>query len=234
MSIRRLALVPLMVAAVLAVMGTVNAQFPKLPKVPKAPSVPGVRTEAPPQQHLYCSGITNDQIDQYIKARQVQGQALESEMAKARALKAKADALDKNQDAANTKLATENVNYLMKKAECQDAFKDKDPRSKERERLETLAEEATNANDEARAQLLQKRASRIGEALEIDSDKACGGGGASKLFACRDRKIAGDNKSAEVARLRKLKRPRGEIRPRSLNTASRRTRSGIRWRGWHR
>lgn len=204
MSIRRLALLPLIVAGILAVIATVNAQFPKM-HVPKMPSVPGVKTEAPPpQQRLYCSGITSDQIDQYIKARQVQGQTLASEMARANALKAKADALDKNQDAANRKLATENANYLMKKGECQDAFKDKDPRSKERSHLEALAEEATNANDEARAELLQKRASRIGEALEIDSDKACGGGGASKLFACRDRKMAADNRSAEVASLRKL------------------------------
>jgi hypothetical protein len=211
MSIRRLALLPLIGAGILAVIGNVNAQLPKIPKVPKSP-LPGVNTPAPEQNqtHLYCMGITNEQIDQYIKARQVQGQALQSELAKANAKKAEADALDKKRDAENTKLATENVNYLMKKGECQDAFKEKDPRSKEQSRLEALAEEATNANDEARAQLLQKRASRIGEALEIDSDKACGGGGASKLFACRDKKMAADDRSQEVARLRKLEAEAGK------------------------
>jgi len=211
MSIRRLALLPLILGGVLAVIGTVNAQFPKLPKVPKGP-LPGVNTPSTPEppQKLYCSGITNEQIDQYIKARQVQGQVLQSELAKANAKKADADALDKKRDAENQKLAAENAQYMMKNIDCRDAAKEKDPRAKEQSRLEALAEEATNANDEARAELLQKRAARVSEAIEVDADKACGGRGYSLLVACRDQKMAADDRSQEVARLRKLEAEAGK------------------------
>lgn len=212
MSIRRLALLPLMVACVLAV-STLHAQFPKIPKIPKGP-IPGVNTPSPPappqQAKLYCTGITDEQIDQYIKARQVQGQVLQSEMAKANAKKAEADALDKNRDAENRKLAADNAEYLMKHADCLDAAKEKDPRAKEQSRLEALAEEATNANDEARADLLQKRAARVSEAIEVDADKACGGRGVSLLVACRDKKMAADDRVQEVARLRKLEAEAGK------------------------
>jgi hypothetical protein len=211
MSIRRLTLLPLMVAGVFAVIGTVNAQFPKIPKVPKSP-LPGVNTPAPEQNqtHLYCMGITNEQIDQYIKARQVQGQVLESELGKANAKKAEADALDKKRDAENQKLAAENAQYMMKNIDCRDAAKEKDPRAKEQSRLEALAEEATNANDEARAELLQKRAARVSEAIEVDADKACGGRGFSLLVACRDKKMVADDRLQEVARLRKLEAEAGK------------------------
>jgi hypothetical protein len=213
MSIRRLALLPLMVAGVLAIVGAPHAQIlHKIPgMVPKGP-LPGVKSPVPEQNQtkLYCMGITNEQIDQYIKARQVQGQVLQSEMANANAKKAEADALDKKRDAENQKLAAENGQYMMKNIECRDAAKEKDPRAKEQSRLEALAEEATNANDEARADLLQKRAARVSEAIEVDADKACGGRGYSRLVDCRDKKMAADDRSQEVARLRKLEAEAGK------------------------
>src|SRR6476620_11269164 len=172
MSIRRLAVLPLIGAGILAVIATLHAQFPKV-HVPKPPSVPGAKTVTPaepapqPVKRAFCSGITNEQIDQFIKAQQVRAQALQSELAKANAKKAVADAMDK-------KLASENLEAMTKTGECTDAFKEKDPRSKEILRLDTLAEAATNGNDEAKAEQYQKKSSRLSNALEVDADRACG------------------------------------------------------------
>lgn len=202
MSIRRRALLPLIGAGILVVIATLHAQFPKV-HIPKPPSVPGVKTATPaepappPVKRAFCSGITNEQIDQFIKAKQVQVQVLQSELAKANAMKDRSDAMDK-------KLAAENADFLMKNGECTDAAKEKDPRSKEIARLEALAETATNANDEAKAQQYQRKSSRISEALEIDADRACGGRGISRLFDCRAKKMAADDRSADLNRLRRL------------------------------
>ena len=194
MSIRRLALTPLIVAAFLAVIGTVNAQFPKIPKVPKA-SLPGAKTAdpAPPTpatRGFSCSQVNEDLINKFLKAQDAKKKAYDEEMAKSEAVMAKARAKQAEADALAKKRAANTMNTMMANANCKDAFKDKDPRSKEIARLEALVADAEEKNDQAKADQIRKRLDPLTEALEIDADRACGGKGSAALHDCKEKKKA--------------------------------------------
>ena len=194
MSIRRLALTPLIVAAFLAVIGTVNAQFPKIPKVPKA-SLPGAKTPdpAPPTpatRGFSCSQVNEDLINKFLKAQEAKKKAYDEEMAKSEAVMAKARAKQAEADALAKKRAANTMNTMMANANCKDAFKDKDPRSKEIARLEALVADAEEKNDQAKADQIRKRLDPLTEALEIDADRACGGKGSAALHDCKEKKKA--------------------------------------------
>jgi hypothetical protein len=194
MSIRRLAVLPLIVAGVLAVIGTVNAQFPKIPKVPKAP-VPGAKTAdpAPPTpatRGFVCSHVNEDLINRFLKAQEAKKKAYDEEMAKSDAVMAKARAKQAEADALAKKRAASTMNTMMANAECKDAFKEKDPRSKEIARLEALVADADEKNDQAKSDQVRKRLDPLNEALEIDADRACGGKGSAALHDCMAQKKA--------------------------------------------
>jgi hypothetical protein len=200
MPVRTRQLVFILVAGTLTVSAALHAQFPK-PHLPKLPSVPGVKEAAPatppPATKVYCTGITDEKIDQYIKAKQVQAKVLAQELAKANANKAKAEALTKERGQGV-------VNEMVKLGECTDAFKEKDPRSKEIARLEGLEEAATNSGNEAKAEQYHKRGNEIEELREVDADRACGGRGFSALYDCREKKVAGDDRATDRDKLRRL------------------------------
>lgn len=181
MSIRRLALVPVMVAGVLFLAVALQARFPKI-QISKPPSVPGVTQPAPtPAPEPFCGGITDADIDKFLKAKGAEKKVLQDGMAAARANQAKADALAKTR---GERMMAE----MMKASECKDAFKEKDPRSKEIARLEGQVEAAGNAGDEAKAEALRKRLDPLNEALELDADRACGGKGTAALLDCIEKK----------------------------------------------
>ena len=166
MSVRRLTLLPLMGAGILAVIATLHAQFPKV-HVPKPPAVPGVATpptpvpapatrragdtwlqvlpnqRGPDQQVLEGAGGEEEGL------RRRDGQSRRGD-GESRAKQAEADALAKKR-AANT------MNTMMANAECKDAFKEKDPRSKEIARLEALVADADDKGDQAKSDQIRKR-----------------------------------------------------------------------------
>jgi hypothetical protein len=180
------------VVAFLAV--TLDAQFPKL-RVPKTPHVPGVNTPSTPatqtsNKSFECSQITDELVDQMLKgweagqaARDAADKAYETDMAKANAKKAQADALQ-------SKRGQSAVNAIVQVGECKDAFKEKDPRSREIARLEDQVAAADAAGDEKKSEALRKRLDPLSEALDLDADRACGGKGSSALHDCMDRKKA--------------------------------------------
>jgi hypothetical protein len=192
MSIRRLALLPLMGAGILAVIATLHAQFPKV-HVPKAPAVPGVATPATPapapstpgpaNRGFQCSQINEDLINKYLKAQEVKKKVHDEEMAKANAKKAEADALAQ-------KRGTAMMSTMMSTEDCKDKFKEKDPRSKEIARLENLVAAADEKGDEVKSNELRKKLDPLTSALDVDADRACGGKGSAALHDCMEKRKA--------------------------------------------
>lgn len=158
----------------------------------KLPKTPGSESAATPsrERRPYGAGITDDMIAQYLKAIAVGKEALAKERAEADALKAKADAHKASADAMGKRRAEHMLSTLMETEECKDKVKEKDPRSKEVQRLEGLAEAATNRGDEAKAEEYLNKASKLGGALELDADRACGGKGVAALHDCMEKKKA--------------------------------------------
>jgi hypothetical protein len=188
MSIRRPTILPLIVTGVLILVGTPQAQFPKV-RVPKAPTIPGVNTPGPaPGRPTYGAGITDDMIARYLKALKVQKEVLEKERAEAEAEKARAAGERAKADALTRKRAERMVSTMMQTEECKDAFKEKDPRSKEIARLEDQVAAADTRGDEAKSEELRKRLDPLNTALDVDADRACGGKGSAALMDCLDNK----------------------------------------------
>jgi len=122
---------------------------------------------------------------------------LAAELAAAAAMKAKADVMTE-------KRGKGQFAAMVETGECMDAFKEKDPRSREIGKLDGLAEAATNQGNEAKAEEYQKKSSQLGELLEVDADRACGGRGAAALFDCGQRRMAADPRAKERDKLRQL------------------------------
>jgi hypothetical protein len=188
---RRVSLLLAVLAAILVGVSA-DAQIGSLLKkrLPKPPSAPGATTPVPPTSastpasgSLDCSQITDDLIDKFLKAQVVRKKVYDEEMAKANAKKAEADALTKRR-------AESMVDTTMKTEECKDAFKEKDPRSKEIARLEDQVAAADTAGDEAKSEALRKKLDPLNDALNIDADRACGGKGAAALHDCMEKKKA--------------------------------------------
>jgi hypothetical protein len=173
MSVRRYVLCLLIVAGALACGAPAVAQFPKIPKVPKVPklptppSAPTLDQPAEKARPKYCASITDDQVDRFLKALKVEQNALADNLAAANARKASADA------AAN-KRSMAGVEAMMKVSECKDAAIEKDPRTKERDRLYELAESASAKGDEKASEKFASQASALRDRIEADAEKVCG------------------------------------------------------------
>src|SRR5262245_58082804 len=166
-------------AAFVAAIGvTADAQLGGILKKPK----PGVAKPAATQDNgLSCSGVTDETIDKYLKARKAWQDVYDRDMAQANARQAEADAMAK-------KRAQGTFGTLMATAECTDKFKEKDPRSREIARLEQLVADAEDKGDEAKADALRKKLDPLSDALNVDADRACGGKGAAALHDCLAKK----------------------------------------------
>jgi hypothetical protein len=193
MSVPRLAFTSIAVALILLVSVISEAQLggllkkklqkPAAPGEPASPASPGAR---PP----YCAGITDEKINQYLKAKEVQKQVLQKEAARANARKADAAARRADAEALATKRAERMVSTMAATGECTDTFKEKDPRSKNIARLEDLVAAANERGEDAKAEEIQKELSALSDTLEVDADRACGGRGAAALHDCRGKKKA--------------------------------------------
>ena len=179
-----------LVVALLAV--TVDAQFPKI-RVPKAPSVPGVGSPSPSpasSTQRKTVTITEDMVQRYLKALRVQNEVLAKEMVAVNEAKAKAQAEKAKVEAYQAKRAEGMVGTMMQTEECKDAFKQKDPRSKEIARLEDQVAAADSDGNEAKSDALRKHLDPLSSALDLEADRACGGRGTSALHDCMEKKKA--------------------------------------------
>ena len=196
MSVSRLASASIVSGCLVLVGVTASAQFGNvLKRAPKPPSVPtATKPSAPaspaPGPSLYCAGITDENINRYLKAKEVQKQVLQRELAEANARKAEADALNRKADALGQKRAEQMLSTMMATEECKDKFKEKDPRSKRIARLEDLMAAANDRGDEAKAEAIQNELSPLSNALDVEADRACGGKGTSALHDCLEKKKA--------------------------------------------
>jgi hypothetical protein len=190
MANRRLASAALVAALVALFGGTAGAQFPKL-RVPKVPSVPGVKTApASSSNTLDFSNIDDAFVDKAVKGCNAWQNVHDAEVAKANAKTAEAKAKTAQADALRQKQAQVTVNNMMENAQCKDAFKEKDPRTKEIQRLEDQIAAADERGDEKKSDELKKKADPLSEALDIAADRACGGKGSAALHDCMEKKTA--------------------------------------------
>ena len=197
MAIRRFVLVPLTALCIAALAATLLAQFPKI-RVPKMPSVPGAPSTTPPQARraAYCDGITSDQIEKFLKALDDEQAALDREITTAKAKKTEAD---RAQQARGQRV----VSDMIRLGECKDPIKEKDPRTREAERLQKLADDASARGDDQKSEEYSKQASALNDEIDVDADRACGGKGSSLYADCKAKFIAGDARTAEAERLRR-------------------------------
>ncbi len=187
----QLRVLPLVVFGALLVGAAADAQIGSLLKkrLPKAPSVPGAPAPAA-ERKPSGPDVTNELIDKYLKAMTVQKQVLAKEMAGARAKQADADAKKAKVDALATERGQRMMATMMQTDECKDAFKEKDPRSKEIARLEDQVAAADSRGDEAKSEALQKKLDPLNHALDVDADRACGGKGTAAFDDCLAKKKA--------------------------------------------
>jgi hypothetical protein len=153
-------------------------------KIPKPGGAAEPASPASNGRPLYCANITDEDINKYLKAKEVQKRVIEQEIAEQNAKKAQADALKQKADALSEKRAQAMISTVMATEECKDKFKEKDPRSKKIATLEDQIAAASDRGDEAKADQIQKELSPLSNALEVDADRACGGRGAAALHDC--------------------------------------------------
>lgn len=181
MSSRRLAAALAAAASVVVLGVTIGAAMrDQFPSLPRRPQIPGVSRPAQ-ATGLDCSDITEEQLDKFLTAKRVEAATLKSETDAANARRAAAQA---QLDAGGQRRATVMLGEVMKNAECTDAFKERDPRSREIARLYSLAEAASGRGDEAKAEEYQNKASQLESALDLEADRSCGGKGVSALMDC--------------------------------------------------
>ena len=157
----------LAVALCLAAAGAaVDAQFGNLLKK-NLPKPPGA---AAPSAPLYCAGITNTDLDQLLKALEIEPRVRAEGDAEARGHEARAQAIE----ATAQQTAADHMSAVTARQEaCQQAAMDKDPRYKEANRLGELRNKAQDRGDEATADKLGEQFAALIEAVEKDAQLKC-------------------------------------------------------------
>ena len=172
-----------------------------------AGSLAGVAAAATESSRLLmrvsCDNLTPDEINQLLKGLEAEKAARKGAVDAANAKQKEADAQKAAANADAQRAAAIMVDDMAKTGECKDAFMEKDPRSKEVQRLYDLATAASEKNNEKLSEQYSEKASKIQEALDIDADKACGGKGASFMDSCRKEAAAKNPRSAERDQLQR-------------------------------
>jgi hypothetical protein len=204
MSVRPRALFAFVLVGVLVFGIPAHGQIPGMNKlkVPKVPSVPGVKpvdaakpAEAP--KAAYCGQIDAKKIDDFLKGLEAERSTREAEIAAANAKMAAADAAAK-------RAAQSNMDAMMKLSECKDAAMEKDPRKKELDRLNLLAEQATAKGDEKASEKYSNQASALSDKMDAAASKACGVGDGTTLEECKNAAVAKDPRTKQRDELTRL------------------------------
>jgi hypothetical protein len=170
MSVRRPTPLVILVAFVLAIGASAHAQFGNLLK--KKLPTPGAPAAAPGQKP-YCSDITDEMIDRFLKALQTRRLALERVAADERQRKAEQDKKKAEQDKKDQGKAERMVADIVKYSECTQAFEEKDPRTKERNRLQDASSAAYDKGDNANGEKLDNQAQAVSAQINADAERAC-------------------------------------------------------------
>jgi hypothetical protein len=204
MSVRLRASIALVLAAVLVSSLPAKAQIPGMNKlkVPKVPSVPGVKPVAAPKpaeepRAPYCSQIDDKKLDDLLKGLEAERATREREIAAANETLAKADAAAKQR-------AQTGFEAMVKLSECKDAAMEKDPRKKELDRLNLLAEQATAKGDEKAAEKYSNEASALSNKMDAAASKACGVGDGTTPEECKNAVVAKDPRTKQRDELTRL------------------------------
>ena len=174
---------------------TVTAQF-HLPKVPSIKKPEIVKQPDAVRKANYCDGITSDEIEKFLNALSAEQIAVDRELAAATAKKAE---VDRAQQARGQRMVTD----MIALSDCKDPKKEKDPRTREADRLQKLADDAAARGDDKKSDEYQRQASALSDEVDIDADRACGGKGSALFADCKAKFIAADSRTAEAERLRR-------------------------------
>jgi hypothetical protein len=165
-------LFPFVLAGALVLGATTHAQIgsfikKKLPKLaaPAEPQ-PAARAASKPK---YCASITDEDLDRFLKALQAENAVRSKQQEAERRAKARAEE------------ARERANSLTpegfaKFEACRDAAIAKDPRTKDRDRLKALADEAARKVQAAKYREYSSQADDLTALIDAAAEKACGGG----------------------------------------------------------
>jgi hypothetical protein len=190
---RRLS-IALVLAFVAFVGGPAGAQFGN----PLKRAVPPAPQPAEPKPRPFCHGITDETVDQFIKAKKLrkQDRTVADAEARLRDLEARQKAAA---DAEAQGQAAVMVDAMQKLGECEDAAREKHPRQAEQERLNNQSNAAYDRGDQTAGDRLNAQSTALAEMIDRDVKKACEhmqpnmhGTGALAEEAARDQKATMD------------------------------------------
>ncbi len=170
--------------------GPAGAQFGN----PLKRAVPPAPQPAQPKPRPFCHGITDETVDQFIKAKKSrqQDRTVADAEARLRDLEARQKAAA---DAQAQGQATVMVDAMQKLGECEDAAREKHPRYAEQIRLHDQSNAAYDRGDQAAGDRLDAQSTALAEIIDRHAKKACEhlqpnmhGTGALAEEAARDQK----------------------------------------------
>lgn len=138
----------------------------KLPKLPVTGASAPAPAPAAPERPKYCAAITNEVLDRFLLALDAENAALAKRQA----------ARQRVADAGRYAAEVMTPEGFAKFEACKEAAIAKDPRTKERDRLRGLADDAVRKVDNRKYQEFSAQADAIDELIDAAAEKACGGG----------------------------------------------------------
>ena len=184
-----------LVLALAALLSTpIGAQFGN----PLKRAIPPAPAPAQPKPRPYCHSITEETIDQFIKATKSrkQDRSVADAEARLRDLEARQKAAA---DAQAQGQATVMVDAMQKLGECEDAAREKHPRYAEQIRLHDQSNAAYDRGDQAAGDRIDAQSTALAEIIDRHAKKACEhlqpnmhGTGALADEAARDQKAMMD------------------------------------------
>ncbi len=158
-----------LVLALAALLSTpIGAQFGN----PLKRAIPPAPAPAQPKPRPYCHSITEETIDQFIKATKSrkQDRSVADAEARLRELEARQRAAaDAQAQAQGAGL----IDAMQKHADCQDAAREKHPRYAEQQRLNNQSNAAYDRGDQTAGDRFNAQSSALTEIIDRDANKAC-------------------------------------------------------------
>jgi len=158
-----------LVLALAALLSTpIGAQFGN----PLKRAIPPAPAPAQPKPRPYCHSITEETIDQFIKATKSrkQDRSVADAEARLRDLEARQRAAaDAQAQAQGAGL----IDAMQKHADCQDAAREKHPRYAEQQRLNNQSNAAYDRGDQTAGDRFNAQSSALTEIIDRDANKAC-------------------------------------------------------------
>ena len=188
----RYALFGLVLAGTLLLGVSADAQLGGLikKKLPKLPIPDAVKPAAPANApRKYCGSITDELLDRFLKALEAENAVAAKRQEAERQAKAR-------EEEARSRANSLTPAGFAKFEACRDAAIAKDSRTKERDRLRGLADDAARKVETRKYQEYSSQADELTELIDAAADMACGGG-PKALFAGGASEEAANRAAAE-------------------------------------